>query len=184
MTSCLKGCSLYSALWCFIASVNRITSFSWDGATTGALPSPGREPAIQRCLLFLLLHVLSVGLARKRLPSKQTRPGAGPERPHHPADRDGGRHQKPGSRQPSKERGRLLLRVLVPEPVDRVQRWLGSASPSGIRAVREGAPEASAGLRQGEPLPLWWLCRHLLQSTGQQRGRQLLLHGRLHWDYR
>lgn len=94
---------------------------SWDGTATGVLSSPGGEPTIQRSLLFLLHHILPLGLTRKPFPSTQAYASEGPERPHHPANWAGRPNQKLTCRQPPKERRCLLLRVLVPEPVDRLQ---------------------------------------------------------------
>lgn len=164
----------------FIAPVNHVAPFSWDGATAGALTSPGGGPTIQRCLIVLLVRILSLGLARQPFPSTQAHTGEGPERASHPAERAGWPHQKPGRRrQPSEERRCLLLRVLVAEPVDRLQWSLCSSPPPGPRV--EGDPEASVRLGKVGSVPLRWLCGHLLQSGGQLRGQRPLFPRCLLW---
>lgn len=103
----------------FIAFVNSITFLSGRGAAAGTV-SRGRDAAAQRNLPVIL--ILSLGLPRRPFSSARANHREGPERPHHSPEPAGWPHQKPNGLQPSQERGRLLLPVLVPEPVVRFQR--------------------------------------------------------------
>lgn len=104
----------------FIAFVNYITFLSWRGAAAGTVSFCGRDSAAQRNLSFIL--ILSLGLPRWPFSSAQANNREGPERPHHSPKWASWPDQKPNGLQPAEERGRLLLFVLVSEPVVRFQR--------------------------------------------------------------